>query len=480
MKRRTLVMAAALLGAAAQAQYWKALGRGTLGPTEVQTLFGDSISDRLLAGGTFMWIMNDQDTVLGMGQAAWNGTRWDSLAHRIQEYGGGNGAQQTFWFLRFNDHLYACGGFTLPITNGPFNRYLARLNEQSGYWEPLECTNTSEDGMMTWVPQKPGTTLYATGYLGSICGYPESCVFRYDGSAFHPWPPFDQIPDYPNNHVGTVFDFQGYTYMTGLFRDPVGSGWASFLRWNGTTWEHVPGWNILDPIKEILVHNGTLFVAGTFRTATGGPGNLVASFDGAAWNDLGGGLAYTPVPMSGAALDLEWYHGNLMACGRFNLAGDAPCTSIAQWDGQRWCALAGDLRGNQGSIPGLSDMAIWRDSLYVCGGITTVDGDTMLQVIQWIGGDALGECSTTGIQQPGSSEELSISPLPTPGQWAVHLPKRGNWQLVAYNAGGQQVGQWRTPGTELTIDLAAHPPGLYLLRTLSGEGELLSTKLFVP
>ncbi|MCB0774620.1 MAG: hypothetical protein KDB93_14740, partial [Flavobacteriales bacterium] len=95
------------------------------------------------------------------------------------------------------------------------------------------------------VPKSPQNTLYATGYMGSICGYPESCVFRYDGSAFHVWEPFNQIPQGLNDaYVGTIFDFQGKTYMTCSLPDPVdGSGFVSFLRWNGTAWEHVPGWN---------------------------------------------------------------------------------------------------------------------------------------------------------------------------------------------------------------------------------------------
>lgn len=483
---RTLItMAAVLWGTVASTQYWKALGRGTIGPTEVQTLFGDSASGRLLAGGTFLHIKNESDTVLAYGQAAWNGERWDSLATRVQQWGGGESVQQTFWFLRFQDRLYACGGFALLQANGEWTSAMARLDGQGMRWEGLGCNVPITSGIMTLVPKMPGATLYATGYRGyddEFCGFPRSCVFRYDGTAFHAWPPFDEIPDDVNNYVGTIFDYQGKTYMTGSFRDPLGPGWATLLRYTGSAWEHVPGWNTLSPIKEILIRDGLLYVAGAFRYATGGPGNLVASFNGETWNDLGGGLAYTPVPMSGVALDLKWFQNELWACGLFNRAGGAPAHSIAKWDGQRWCVPPGDFRWIFNGLSRLSEMAVWRDSLYVCGGINTVDGDTMRQVVQWIGGDAVEACSQpVGIQDaPGAAAALQVVPMAAMGQWTVHLPNRGNWQVDAYSAAGQRVGHWRAQSTALPIDLSAQRAGLYLLRALSGDGKLLYAKLMMP
>ncbi len=235
-----LAVAIASLGGFAHAQFWRPLGLGTVGVTEIQTLYGDSISDRLLAGGTFTWIQNVDDTVLGMGQAAWNGSRWDSVAHRIAP-----SVLPTFWFLRFQGELYACGAYLFYDNDGNVNLSFARLNDVTHYWEALECTNPfPQSGLVTIVPKVPDTTLYATGSTGSVCGLPESCVFRYDGSAFHSWAPFDLIPPDNNNYVGMIFDYKGKTYLTGSVRDPLGPAlMATFLRWNGSSWEHVPGWN---------------------------------------------------------------------------------------------------------------------------------------------------------------------------------------------------------------------------------------------
>ncbi|HMN05924.1 MAG TPA: hypothetical protein PKD45_09365 [Flavobacteriales bacterium] len=482
---RTLtVVAAVLLGTAANAQYWRALGKGVVGPTGVQTLYGDSASDRLLAGGTFLHILNADDTVLGHGQATWNGHRWDSLATRIQPFSGGEGANQTHWFIRFEGQLYACGFFGFQLPNGEWNNNLARLNEQEQRWENLGCNISYLEGITTLVPKEPQGTLYATGRKGSLCGLPQSCVFRYDGEQFHEWPPFQQITYDPSNYVGTVFDYKGMTYMTCAVPDPLGPGFVSFLRWNGSSWEHVPGWNTTSPIKEILIRNDILYVAGTFTLANGGPGNLVAAFDGEAWDDMGGGLFYTPVPMAGAALDLEWFHDELWACGLFNTAGGVPARGIAKWDGHRWCVPPGDFRWINNSQGTLLDMTVWRDSLYVCGGILTVDGDTMKQVVQWLGGDAVEACSPgvglAEIPEPEASGNLRAIPLGTPGRWTVQFPGPGNWAITAWNAAGQPVGRWQSRGGPVEVDLSGHAAGLYLLQAAQVDGRPYFAKVIRP
>lgn len=336
-------------------------------------------------------------------------------------------------------------------------------------------------GIQTLVPKTPQGILYATGYWGNseeFCTLPQSCVFLYDGSAFHIWEPFNQIPQDNGNYVGLIFEYQGMTYLTGSVRDPLGPGDVTFLRHNGTAWEHVPGWNTLSPIKEVFIHNDTLYVAGAFRQATGGPGNLIACFDGQNWNDMGGGLAYPPVPMSGTAWDMKWWHGKLLVSGFFSRAGGVPCSSIASWNGQQWCSFPGGIRWNFNSQPTISEMAIWRDSLYVCGGINTVDGDTMRQVIQWIGGEAIGECSEpTGLAEVQSQGRLAVSTLAEPGTWRVTFPGPGPWVVHAYDAMGRMARSWTAQGRTLEVDLGGHAPGMYLLRARSATNQLATAKL---
>ncbi len=395
-----------------QGQLWRTIGH-PVSSTEVQTLFGDSVSDKLLAGGTFKRIALEDDTTVGFGQASWNGVEWDSVAYRIQS-SAAELVQQTYWFLRFQGNLYACGGFGFYTPSGDFNRGLARLNEGTARWEALECLNPSTSSLRTLVAKEPQDDLFLTGYEDAICGYPTSCVFRHDGSAFYPWVPFDQIPDDPGNYVGYVFDYQGFTYMTGSYRDPLGPGIATFMRFNGTTWEHVPGWNSQSPIKEISIHNDTLYLAGAFTIATGGPGNYVAYFDGATWNGMAGGMSLPIAPGSCAVTSLQWFHNKLYAGGVYTHASGQPMGGgIAWWDGTQWCGFPTIFNGEMDAVvkPTVADIAVWRDSLFITGSYRTAAGQTIKEVAQWLGGDASLNCGPSAVP-----DELtgSIRMLPNP------------------------------------------------------------------
>lgn len=481
-----VLLIAALLGTTASAQYWRALGQGVVGPASVQTLYGDSVSDRLLAGGTFMWILNEQDTVLGMGQAAWNGSRWDSLATRIQPINGNNSAEQTYWFLRYEGHLYACGAFAFQTPGGNSNFNLARLDEDNQQWENLGCNIPHLSGIKTLVPKEPQSTLYATGYLGSadeFCGMAPANVFTYDGTAFHPWPPMELIPDNPTNYVGTIFDYKGYTYVTCSLRDPLGPGYVTFLRWNGTAWEHVPGWNTLSPIKDILIRDDILYVAGTFTQDDGGPGNLVAAFNGEEWNDMGGGLYYTWAPMSGSALDLEWFQGELWVCGYFNWAAGIAARSIAKWNGRQWCIPPGDFRWAYYSQSKLHQMAVWRDSLYVCGGILSVDWVPMKHVVQWLGGDEMEACSDsvgTGVPGHQMPQRISVASLPGEGRWELRFPQTGPWIVDVIDASGREVHRLQVQADAMDLDLSWAAGGMYIVHATHVDGTNCHVKLVKP
>jgi hypothetical protein len=443
----------------AQSQYWRSIGRGTIGPTLVTTLFGDTVLDRLLAGGSFHYFMNETDTVAAKGQAAWNGERWDSLAHPMTSVGG-----PAYWFVRFGGDLYLCGQFSFESTSSPGqgNSGIAKLNAEEQRWEDLGCPNPSMNGMSTIVPRDPGAVLYATGYSGSICGYPKASVFRYDGEMFHEWEPFSHIPQNDNNYVGSVFDFRGMTYMTCAMPNPLGTGYTTFLRWNGSNWEHVPGWgNTPAIIKDISIRNDTLYVAGTLRMAQGAPGNGVACFDGTAWNNMGGGLWLTPAPNFVSAVVLQWYRDELYVSGQFDRAGGIAAGYLAKWNGRQWCSLPGHFTVGNGSPTWVYDMAVWRDSLYVGGEFTSIDGEPIRHVAQWLGGDAVVECSEPVGVQEITPPTFTLYPNPTNG--LLHVEAQGMrpraWRLT--DAVGREVLHGTAVLGNFVVDLSGLGNGLY-------------------
>lgn len=390
--------------------YWKAMGNGCNAPSEIQTLFGDSLGTQLLAGGTFETILNATDAVLANGIAAWDGLRWDSLGNRISP-----SVAQTYWFLRYEDELYACGNWGFQVQPGDVNWGLARYEESSSSWMPLACLNENiSGGVNQLVPKEPQSgSIYATGWGGTLCGFPAACVYRYDGSAFYEWEPWALIPPDNDNYVGYVFQFQGMTYMTGGFENPNVPGLAYFMRYNGSAWEDVPGWNNAPAIKDILIRNNTLYVAGNFKQSMGAPGNRVASFDGTTWNDMDGGLSLSSAPNFGTAMTLEWYHDKLYVGGFFDeAAGEQLGGGLAAWDGMQWLALPGQFTSSPpidgGAI--ILDITTWRDSLYICGGFSFIDGDTINDVAQFIGSD--DDLVPVGVREAEAVAPFAVAPNP--------------------------------------------------------------------
>lgn len=463
-----------------QAQYWKPLGEGCLtwGGVSIQTIFGDSILNRLLVGGTFTRMINTTDTVLCLGVGQWNGERWDSLATRINYWNGG-GISQTHWFFRYKSDLYAVGNFGFYDTDGVWIEDFARFVPDEQRWEGLECLNPSFDGMDVLGWRDPQDTLYATGFKGSICGYPESCVFTYDGNAFAPWPPFDLIPPDPNNYIGFVFKFQAYTYMYGSFRNPLDSGWANFMRFGQGSWEVVPGWSeLFGSLKDYVIQGDTLlYVAGGFHADGGAPGNLVASYDGTDWHDLNGGLVYQPAVNNGVVTDLLLWHDALYAAGVFTHAGGVSAPKLARWNGVQWCGFPGNFVGG----PGLNEMTVWRDSLYVCGAFTTVDGQTANTIAQWIGGDATGECSepVSVPPPPIMEEELRLQPSSVAGTWTLLGP--GNGTVTVVDMQGREVLSSPVRAARaITIDLQERSSGIYAVQFTSEQGRHAASKILRP
>lgn len=455
-------------------QNWELVGRGPWGSGNIQTIYGDPVRDLLLAGGTNAFMMNAEDTVLCVGQAAWNGSRWDSLATRISPWGGSSSAMQTYWFFRFQGNLFASGNFPMILQDGTGNRGMARLNETSMEWEPLECLNPSTGGMSTLIYHETQNVVYATGYRGSLCGYPQSNVFVYTGSGFEEWPPYQQIPIPADNsdYVGAVFEYRGKTYMTGNFRDPYSTGTITFMRHNGASWEYVPGWPGGGNIKDYTFRNDTLYICGAFRMDQGAPGNMVAAFDGENWYDLGGGLTY-PIPFNGLATDMQWWNDELVVCGQFLTAGGVPVDRLAKWDGQRWCGFPGTL----GTTGTLNKLAVWRDTLYLCGSFNLPDQPGR-GVVKWVGGDNFEPCSNpVGIHERPLPSPFTLAPNPTTGTLTLgQLPASARHATVR-DLSGRLLYRSRLNGS--TLDLAPLAQGTYLLSLEDDMANTLGTLRFV-
>lgn len=474
---RTLCLAFILVPVTLDAQHWRGIGRGVQVHGWVQLLYGDRVLDRLIGAGPFPDIFNENDSVEATGIAAWNGQRWDSLGHRLSP-----GAAQTHCLERYDGTLYASGNWSFQNDAGQWTTGYARFDENTLRWSDLGCYNPQFSGLGTMTFREDGTGFYFTGHRGDPCSLPAANVFTYDGSNYASWALYQQIPYHHNNYVGFVFEFRGMWYMTGLFRDPYTEGSCSLMRYNGDTWEYVPGWGqLLAPIKEFSIHNDTLYIAGTFRRSMGAPGDLIARFDGSTWDNMGGGLFYEPAPMSGAALDLLWHHDELWVVGMFTRAGDIAAECVAKWNGRQWCSLPADF---QGHLPNMVETTIgsitsWRDSVYIAGGFSYINGEPVREVAQWLGGDAIVACSTpveVGMHDPWHTPPIQISPNPVADELRLVGLPTGTYRFKVYDSVGRKVLESiDDPGT---LHAGRLEPGMYLLVVLGPQDKLLAKAKF--
>lgn len=170
--------------------------------------------NNLLAGAPAAWLLQDGDTLNILGVAEWDGHRWDTLANRLQPPSSSQnvcGAVNSF--LRYEGQLYANGPFALQTETG-YTFDFARWSEENSRWEGLECTFWSTTSIATAPMEPPQQTMYFTGYMDTLCSYPASCVFAYDGSAFSPSEPFEAWTGTDEDYVGFVFEYQDQFYMT--------------------------------------------------------------------------------------------------------------------------------------------------------------------------------------------------------------------------------------------------------------------------
>jgi len=130
-------------------------------------------------------------------------------------------------------------------------------------------------------------------------------------------------------------------------------------------------------------------------------------------------------------------------------------------------------------------MTIWQDSLYVVGGIWYVDGQPFYKsVAQWIGGDAVANCSdpvgveenTNALEQP----DLLVHPLGNGYQWGVRFPETGMWTLSILDASGRHIRSMQARNEQVIVDLNEQAAGLYLFRAMHESGSVRNAKIMKP
>jgi hypothetical protein len=134
----------------------------------------------------------------------------------------------------------------------------------------------------------------------------------------------------------------------------------------------VDGWFVSTLVRS----TGELIAGGKFSVAGGTVANSIARWDGTSWSPLGSGLNEEVYALA------ELPNGDLVAGGQFTSAGGVSANHIARWDGSSWAPLGSGMNGSWG----VSSLAVLPNGDLVAGGdFTTAGGVSANRIARWDG-----------------------------------------------------------------------------------------------
>jgi hypothetical protein len=211
--------------------------------------------------------------------------------------------------------------------------------------------------------------LYVGGYFGEIGGINVRSIARWDGTTW------DSVPG--AYQFGTVEIFSMVVYNNELVVGGIlsaNSNYYNIAKWNGTTWSFL-GTGINNRILGLGVYNNELYATGQFDHAGGIPTRGIARWDGTVWDSVGGGGLNQTAGFSGASLNV--YNGKLYLAGGFQEVCGLPVHSIARWNGSIWDSVGVITNGGAGSL------CSFNNKLYAGGYLSYNSDPTFRWINRW-------------------------------------------------------------------------------------------------
>ena len=261
----------------------------------------------------------------------------------------------------------------------------------------------------------------------------------------------------------------------------ISSGhFGGLARWDGQQW-HGYGDGVRGGFSstfDLAFYRDELYMSGSFTKAESplNPGEFIARWDGAKWNEVGGGLQ--------TGVRHLFVYDDLLYCHAVQSGyGDANIPYLAAWDGHQWC---GTVMHNVGGDPprsfGFVNDTLWVMFSYL---ITTINGDPV-SYLNYFDGDYVNGpsaiCSTLGLGEEENQLEgqrIAIYPNPSSGILNISLPEETNSTKVRlYSLSGQLVYEQQLSKPQTQVKLPQSLNGLYLLMVES-VGQVLTEKVLV-
>ncbi|WP_282774565.1 hypothetical protein [Phaeodactylibacter xiamenensis] len=228
--------------------------------------------DDLIVGGAFPGIGGDDELA---NLAIWDGNSWQSVG------GGLNGTVNAI--LVREDKVYVGGNFTNAGGNPDADRVAYWDGDE---WHALGKGISGSVLTLEWGNDQ----LYVGGAFNSVDGGDVLArgIARWDGEQWHPLT--DACHGFgPNSVVQSLLFHDDQLYVGGqFFRNCPSHSNHSILRYLGTTYEELGSDLSSDNIYAIGVHQGVLYIGGSFENAGNDPdANFVARWNGLDWENIG-------------------------------------------------------------------------------------------------------------------------------------------------------------------------------------------------
>jgi hypothetical protein len=189
----------------------------------------------------------------------------------------------------------------------------------------------------------PNGYIYAGGNFTSMNGVAANHIVKYNGATW------SALGAGTNAVVYAIaFDPNGLLYAGGAFTQCDGSVNANYIAsWDGTNWAYLGPSSTVNGVTGFGVYaitvglDGSIYVGGSFTSASGVLASNIAKWNGSFWSMLGSGTS-SIVEVLVTASD-----GTIYASGTFSTAGGVSLPDhIAIWNGSVWMPLDIDLPGN--------------------------------------------------------------------------------------------------------------------------------------
>lgn len=197
-------------------------------------------------------------------------------------------------------------------------------------------------------------------------------------------------------------------YVVGTFTTAGTVAASHVAMWNGTAWSSMNGGltygTNTDSIEgdSVAVYGTKVVVGGVFTAAGGVAANSIAGWNGTAWSAFGSGIqtcvgcgSLQPGPVDALAV----MGTTLYAGGNFQQAGSVVVNSVASWNGSAWADVGGGVT-SFGSAAQVNALAVNGTSLYVGGYFQNAGSTVANSIAKWTG-STWGTLST-GVMQYGS------------------------------------------------------------------------------